>query len=156
MKTIQEAKLYLRANFRKGCKCPCCNQRVQVYRRSINLNMVKALCYIYSISLKKGVEYIHVQKEFAELGLRATGMDYIQLARFGLISESTTETPNEGIKSSGMWKITQSGILFLNGKCSVPDYVDVYDNKTIGFSSTVKRIDQITKTFNYKELFNNS
>lgn len=153
MQTILEAKAYLRNNYKKGCKCPCCDQLVQVYRRSINLNMVKALCHIYSISNKKGVEYIHVQREFAELGLRATGMDYIQLARFGLIEESVTATSVEGAKSSGMWKITKLGIAFLKGEYSVPEYVNVYNNKTIEYSSTLKKITEITKSFNYKELF---
>ena len=80
-------------------------------------------------------------------------MDYIQLARFDLIEESVTATSVEGAKSSGMWKITKLGIAFLKGEYSVPEYVNVYNNKTIEYSSTLKKITEITKSFNYKELF---
>ena len=41
--TIQEAKDYLRANWEKGCHCPCCGQGVKLYPRQPYSTLVKSL-----------------------------------------------------------------------------------------------------------------
>jgi len=145
MKTINEAKLYLKNNFEKGATCPCCDQFVKAYKRIFNNNMARALALIYTLS-NKGEKYIHVQKEFQILKLRATTMDYIQLERWKMIK------PHPSI--TGYWTITEIGILFLTDKYKAASFVLVYNNKTYAYSSEIVSIKEVIKIkFSYEDLF---
>ena len=154
MKTIKEEKARLRKVVlveKKQTVCGCCGQKVQLYKRTFNGNMARALALIYKLANK---DYIHVQKEFSKLNLRATSMDYIQLSRWKMI-ESKPNPKDPDKKDSGLWRITDYGIQFLNKSIKVPAFVYVYDNKTHSYSTLeVSIIDIIDKKFKYSELFN--
>jgi hypothetical protein len=161
---LRDAKNYLKEKTEKGksAKCPCCNQLVAVYKRRINANAARALILIFNHSgYKTKMEignnlgpFLHIQQVFAQEGLRATAMDYIQLSRFGLI-EKSKEKAADGKKDSGMWRITRNGVMFCLGYLSIPEYVLVYDNKNIGASDKLVKINQCLKNkFDYKEILN--
>jgi len=44
--SLGRAKQFLRANWKEGCKCPCCGQRVQLYKRSVTSAMAAGLALI--------------------------------------------------------------------------------------------------------------
>lgn len=163
-KTIKEAKDHLKAMTEKGkyATCPCCSQRVAIYKRRINANAARALILLLNKSELKPEEiafgigfhppFLHIQQIFSDYGLRATAMDYIQLARFGLIEKSKEKAP-EDKKDSGMWKLTFKGYSFAMGNITIPEHVIVYDNKSIAWSEKqVTILECLKKKFKYSDI----
>lgn len=162
METILEAKAYLKNQTEqgKGYKCPACAQFVQVYKRKINANAARSLILMFNESAKYEEDYhkpwkwIHIQKMFAEKGLRATAMDYIQLSRFRLI-EKSKEPAKDGKKDNGIWRLTPEGAGFALNRNTIPAYALVYNNKTIGWANAKVKITECLKEkFKYDEIIN--
>lgn len=153
LQTITEAKVFLRQNYAKGTKCPCCNQFVKLYKRSFNTGMAVSLIYIHNIFKRKSSEWINIQKEFADqYKCNANQMDYIQLHRWGMI-EPKLNRMDLTKKDSGLWRMTARGRTFVHGVIIVQQYVLIYDNKTIEFTGKFINIEQALKNkFDYGEL----
>lgn len=135
---LQEAKdnLYKELVKKVPVKCPCCESVVQIYKRSLNYNMIIAMCLMY----KNGADtsFIHVQDVLAKKeNVRATSLDYIQLKRWNFIEENTLK--------SGEYKITNIGIMFLTNKTVVPSYCFVYNNETIKWTTKMVSISDVLK-----------
>ena len=172
--TIEEAKTYIAANApKKGCSCPACGQYVKHYKRRLNANAAKALILIYNISMSRPdlfspeeenkYGFIHIQNEFSkQFKLRATGMDYIQLPRWGLIEKkpedkvsATKKEDRYKPKHSGFWRITPKGVNFALKRSTLPEYCIVFDNRTIGWGEKQINIEQaLGKKFSYQEVIN--
>ena len=148
------AKTFLRSNYEKGCECPACGQLVKAYKRNLNANMAKALILIYRLQNKAGGDYIHVQQEFSKLGLVATGMDYIQLARWGfIVPKLNDDDPSK--KDSGLWRITTRGIAFIIRETAEPKYCLTYNNVTQEWANERINIKQaLGKKFDFREVWN--
>jgi hypothetical protein len=122
--------------------CPCCDQLVKLYMRSISGGMAKDLVKLYSYADK----YMHITT-FSN----THGGDFAKLAYWDLVSTYKSDNPKS--KSSGMWRVTDKGILFLERKLSIPKYVFLYNKKVHGFSDDLIGIDDTFKeSFSYAEL----
>lgn len=144
MKTIQEAKQYLRQTFEKGSTCPCCGQGVKLYHRPIYFNQAFSLINLY----KLGPGYFHIS---AFSTGRTGGGDFAKLRFWGLIAEQPNT--DDGKRTSGMWEITEKGINWVLGETTVQKYVDIYNQKPISFSSDQISIrEALGNDFNYDEL----
>ena len=145
MKTITEAKQYLRSNFKTGAECPCCGKYVKAYKRKLNSGIARALILMYRLGAYNG-KYIHVQNEFAKLKLRATTMDYAYAEKWKLIDDGN---------DIGTWTLTQRGVTFVLGQTFLPDHCLVYNGNVYSWSDDLIDIkDALTKSFDYKELMN--
>lgn len=142
LKTLAEAKQYLRKNFKAGASCPCCGKYVKAYKRKLNAGMARALIIIYKLT--KNGNSIHVQDRFTKLGLRATTMDYAYLEKWNLIQSHVT---------NGYWSITQLGKEFVEDDIDLPDYCLVYNTKVYHWSDTLINIDTaLTEEFDIDEI----
>lgn len=149
--TILECKRFLedKKSQGKGAQCPCCEQLVKVYKRSINALSARSLLHIMKITVNENeIIPLHIQKTFANGKKLATGLDYIQLKRFGLIEPTEEE---------GFYKITKQGIAFCLGYATIPKYALVYNNKTIMYSDSNVTVQEcLKKKFNYEEIIDSS
>jgi len=174
METIKEAKAFLRENFEKGCKCPCCDSSVRLYKRKLNSGMALFLIGLYklymnnrgyepvgvsSLSIKRGEpifppEKFYQNKEVFEImNIKVTSLDYSVLKHFGLIESRVAEN---GKKDSGYWKLTGAGkdfIYYVGTPPTVPKHVFLYNNKRQGFSDETTTIKEaLGDKFDYSEL----
>jgi len=149
IKTLEEAKQYLRDNYEKGTECLCCKQRVQLYKRKLNAGMCYGLIALYRIS--NGNDFIHIPTEFTKRKINNSNTELSKLAYWGLIEEKKNEDSSK--RTSGYWRITQRGIDFVNKKILLPRHALIYNGKCRGFTKEgVSIIMALGDKFNYDEL----
>lgn len=149
-KTHQEAKQYLRANFKKGCKCPTCGQRVQLYNYKLFASSAFALI---RLSKLKG-EWHHI-KDFAEATATTPRAPHFAELRFWGMVEPMPLNEDPKKKSSGFWRITDKGRMFVSGMLEVQSRILVYNNNFVGFASNSELItikQALGNQFDYEEL----
>ena len=135
MEKINQAKEYLRENFKKGVNCPCCGQFVKLYKRKLNSGMAIALFHIY----KQG-SWINV-KDYMRKNSLPNNHDWTLLRYWGLIEESADKV-DESKKNNGVWRITEKGAKFIEKKITVNSHILLYNNKFTGYSDTSTDIEK--------------
>lgn len=159
MNTIEDARQYIKENWKEGVFCPCCNQLVKLYKRKLNSGMVRILIEIYRYEKEFNPEdgWIHVVREMSRNGFDATGMEYSKLKYWGLL-ESRNESKLPELKSTGYWRVTNLGKKFVMGDVKVPSHVLLSSSKKDRFiryddeNSLVSVHDALGRKFNYMEL----
>lgn len=172
--TIAEAKRYLRAHWTAGATCPCCTQRVQLYRRTITAGMALALLSLYRATRALPAAgaggdghlsedpYLHAEKTFkADRSLpQAARGDFTKLALWGMI-EPAPGKREDGSTRNGYWRITETGRLFAEGKLAVRKYVWLFNNREYappdGEARARQRVmigDALGKRYDYSEMMN--
>jgi len=153
--TLEEAKQYLRDNFKDGVLCPCCNQNVKEYRRKLNSSMAYGLIILFKAQKRDGFnKYIKMNEEVARLNIPSSNIEYSKLAYWGLIEEMPNTSEKK--KNSGYWTITKKGIEFVNNRLLLPKYAKIYNKLCNGFEGEMISIkDSLNEKFNYTELINN-
>lgn len=145
--TVAQAKQYLRDNWEEGIDCPCCGQFVKRYQYSLNVSIGLTLIKMYKLH-KQGVEWVHVNTQ-----IKPTSGGYFSLGKWWDLIEQRSKGPEDDKRVSGYWRLTKRGEQFVLGAIDVPKYVEVFDNKRLGFSSDLVQIKQcIGKKFSYSEL----
>lgn len=146
METLKEAKQYLRDNWEKGTDCPCCGQRVQLYKRKVSSTAAQSLILLVK-KYKAEQRYYHV----TELEAPASGGEFARLRWWGLINEA--ENDDSMKRTSGYWKPSELGILFVENKIEVPAYKMMYNAKPQSTSEeTINIIQALNEVFDYSEL----
>jgi hypothetical protein len=142
--TLGYARAWLRARVTKGEKCPCCNQRAQVYRRTINSGQARALIGMYRADRARG--WIHANS------LDSRSREEGKLRYWGLLEEERTRRPDGG--RAGYWRITDLGEQFVLGRVRVPSHVHIYDDRLlkVDASKTISIYDALGKKFDYDKL----
>jgi len=157
MKTIEEGKAYLRANFEKGCKCPCCDGSVKLYKRKLNSGMALFLIGLYKLTKEANngsyvsVVFFSNKEIMAKMNINTASLDYSVLKHFNLIDPRASEI---GKKDSGHWSITWKGLDFVEKNTTlVPKHVFLYNNKRQGFSDeTITIKEALGEKFDFDEL----
>lgn len=164
--TLDQARQWLRANFEKGAKCPCCGKFAKLYKRKLNSSMAYALILL-SRPLEKyeefrppvGRPYRHVPSYLMRCDLSpevkaAIRGDWAKLKHWGFIE--SWENPREDKSArAGWWRITPEGLAFANGTTNAPKYVYIYNKKIVtrvGDMAQVSIADALGDRFSYAEL----
>ena len=130
-----------------GKHCPCCDQFVKVYKRSINKTMARQLIFSWRTF---GYEWFHAKD--VVLGSASAG-DYSKLKFWGLIEKKPHEEGYNGKKSSGYWRVTHQGARFVLFKLTVQKYALVYNNRLLEFEGDQVNIVQcLEDRFEYNKL----
>lgn len=136
--TLEQAKAWLRARFNDGADCPCCHQHVKLYKRPLNAAMAYVLFLVYRWHTGKTAgglpnpEWLHVPghiaKEVAGNPRRAAAVrgDWAKLTHWGLL-EAQASKRDDGSKRTGYYRITERGIAFVRGMCTVQSYIYIYN-----------------------------
>jgi hypothetical protein len=158
LESVSDAKAWVNQYARKpGAVCPCCDQLVKHYPRSIHSSM--ALTLILVARRSKG--FVHVARLLASLDLKpelmaaiAGGGDFSKL-RFWNLIEAQPGDRADGSNRNGFWRVTPLGVDFVNGRVKVPRTVWLFDNQAIGFedvSDVIGIRDCLGDRFDYRKL----
>lgn len=154
MNTLEEGKQYLRKRWKKGAKCPCCDQVVKLYKRKLDSAMVHGLVEMYRIHREKGNrDWLHIPTEFTKRQINNSNAQISKLKYWNLIYEKPNDA-DESKRTSGYWRISGYGIQFIFKKILMPKYVYIFNQKKYGSSDdTMVNISAcLGKKFNYSEL----
>lgn len=160
--TLGEAKQWLRERFSKGATCPCCNQFVKLYKRSLSKSSAYVLLlmarYYRRIEVKQD-EWLHVPSYIAEVAVgnprRAAAVrgDWAKMKFWGLIEEKP-DVRADGSPRVGYWRMTQLGRQFVAREVKVPSHVYIYNgealHRTVEEQITID--DALTTDFSYAEI----
>jgi len=154
MTPLQDVKEYLRRNIEKGARCPCCNQFAKIYTRSLNSAMVAGLEEFTRFTQDRPEGWAHITEVIDASPLFAkVARSFAKLAYWNFIEERFKESDNGDTRTSGWWRITAQGKLFLAGKLNVSKCIRLYDGKFLGFTGPDVGINDCHDSrFNYSEL----
>ncbi len=156
MMTLEEAQDFLISHFEEGAVCPCCGQLVKLYKRKLDSFMAYALILIYRYFRQSDVEpWLHVPSYLIAQG--ASDRECAKLRYWGLIEEMANTRPDGG--RAGLYRISQRGIDFVEGRCSVPKYIYLYNQMLIdrgdeADSARTTIHEALAERFDYQELMN--
>lgn len=151
--TLSEAREALERNLERGTHCPCCQQYARNYKRKLNSGMARSLIHIYNwyTQQKTRKPFLHVKDYLRENALH-NSHDWTLLKYWDLL-ELKKEEREDGSSRNGYYRITQKGILFVEGKIKVWDHIYIYNNEVQGFSQDTLTIKQaLGNKFDYAEL----
>ena len=155
--SLGEIKEFLTANWDSdGCICPACKKTVKLNPISINNMMAYRLCVLYNLTKATYVvdgkfRYFHVSDDI-EVELKLGG-GWAKLRWWDLIEQKPKEKGKGNGRTSGMWRITQKGIKFVENRIAVPKYVKLFNSKSYGFYGDQVRIsDCFENRFDYEKL----
>lgn len=145
MRTLDEARAWLRKHADEGAKCPCCTQLAKVYRRRVTSGMAQALIIMWQL---RGTDWFYLP----DIAHKWQGRDEANLRHFGLIEEAGDRRPDGGRK--GWWRVTREGEAFVKGEITIPKYARIYDGRHLGFdgAETISIRDALGARFNYDDL----
>ena len=118
----------------KATRCPCCDQTVKIYKRTITKSMLHNLmqfCIAYP-------HEVHVKK----LWVGANAGDAAKLRHWGLIKQVST----------GNYVATHEGTEFVLGNHFVPTHVFLFNTVKIGESGVKMSVRDIVDGFDYDKL----
>jgi hypothetical protein len=147
-KTLVDAAIEFRRALEKGEKldCPCCRRYAQIYKRRINKSM--AIDLINAVRLKAYRDFVHIRDIQAN---HSGGGDFAKLRWWKLVEQQTND--DETKRDSGLWKVTQLGLDFMQGLVDLPESVTVYDNEVLSVSDKLKSFKECLKEpFDYQEI----
>ena len=148
--TVEEARVRVVANLKKGMRCPCCGQLAKKYKRHLNWSMARALIWLVRASphredgwvdLADAPKFVHESRELAKL------------AHWKLIEEKPAAS-KRGARCPGIWRPTARGIRFAKAEIALSSWVMLYDNRILEFSKKpITIIKALGKKFNFDELW---
>jgi hypothetical protein len=132
---VGEARRILSAAIMKGTSCPVCHQTCKVYLRQIYEANAKWLIEFNGLGKTRDDPWIHV----SEVQGLPNG-DYAKLRYWGLIEKSS------GTRGNGKYRILPWGVMYAEGKATLPLYAAVHNNKLLGFDGPLVDIKAALET----------
>ena len=123
-------------------QCPCCDQTLFKYRRVLNSGMASALSYAYKLADGDPSIWLHLNRDMPSKVQRSK--DWGMLQHWGLISKRDVKREHPEF---GYWRITERGVMFVQGHIKVPRRILTYgkvfygyedEADTIGFQEALK------------------
>jgi len=132
-----------------GTTCSACAQHAQQYRRNFIKSMAQWLLGLYQFAKGQTTVWAHSHEVSRSINFRSGGV-FSVLKWHGLIEQK----PNEGTATrvSGIWRMTERGKQFAEGRERVPRYVLTYNDACVGFDGDLVHISDVLPGFNYWEL----
>lgn len=150
---ILKHSLFTSSKMKEGCKCPVCNQNVKMYKKKVDSQMAFFLIKLHRLTKKNPFKtFFHVQDDI-NVTMKVGGA-WAKLRYWELIEEQPKDKSDTTKKTSGMWRITDKGMMFVEGNLSIPKYVKLYNQTFYGYDGDERiSIEQALKEkFNYREL----
>ena len=136
---------HLRKEINNGTICPCCQQTVKMYRFKLTGKLASTLIKFYHAN-----DWVHPINKF-----KTVNGDYAKLRHWKFIESDPEENDNPKTKSSGMWRITETGKKFVEKKLYQFEKVKLFNNKAWGFEGhRIDIVQALGNKFDYWELMN--
>lgn len=130
-----------------GTICPCCDQRAQVYRRTINATMARQLITAWRSVRDNPGQWFHLGR-----AVGYAGGDIAKVKHWDLLEEATEVTRADGGRA-GYWRFTELGAAWVQGLALVRRDAYVYANRLIKVDGPHQTIQQrLGKKFDLREL----
>lgn len=143
--TLKQARALVEKHKDKGIICPCCDQMAKIYKRSINVGMACSLIKMLRVG---GLDWQHIPTTVGGKSREEGKFVY-----WGLAEDSMEKREDGGRK--GVWRVTQNGKDFIEGRITLQKWARVYNKKLIElFGKQVSIQDCLKNKFNYNELMN--
>ena len=160
--SLEDAKKWLRARFSKGAPCPCCQQFVKLYKRSLSKSSAYVLLLMARYYNRVGVnpqDWLHVPSYVAEVAVgnprRAAAVrgDWAKMKHWGLIEEKP-ETRADGSPRVGYWRLTELGRKFVNREVKIPACIYLYNGELMqrAVEEQITIDDALSTDFSYSEI----
>lgn len=154
--TLNEARDWLKSKMRDGTHCPCCRQKVKIYKRKLNSAMAVCLIELYK-NCHNCTDFAHIRdlilssKTFA---INMNGGNFATLAYWDVIAEKPKEQNRTNSRTSGFWSITELGRAFVERKTKIPKYVYTYNMGLVSmeYNDKIGINEALGDKFNYEQL----
>lgn len=134
--------------------CPCCNRNSKPGKRRFSSNIARVLMLLYKLYLEDPDGFFHIERVILSLGLKNTLRgDFAKMKHFSFIEQAPGKR-KDGNTKNGYWKITEIGVMFVEGKLLVPKEFRIYDDALYWVSEeTISIMDALrSKGFDYNEM----
>jgi hypothetical protein len=158
--TINAARAWVQqvARTKEGGVCPCCDQMVKVYKRTITSSMAYALILIerYYRTAPLG-QWLHVPDYLTDtstLGPPVRGGDWSKLRFWSLIEPKDDEVRDDGSARVGLYRLTELGRLWALNLTRVAKHAYIYNNALLKLddSKTLSVVEALGNGFRYDTL----
>lgn len=142
------------AESRKTNDCPLCNQSVHINKDKQTDSSTKNLLNLYYLTKESpDIEYFPSHK-FCKGRNGAGRFAALRYHDFIIESVANKESTNDGQKkNTGLWKLTDKGIDYCEGRIKIPKYILTYNRKFIGTDGPLMSIDEfLNEQFHYRKL----
>lgn len=156
--TIEQIRAYMRENWEEGVACPCCSQKVKLYRRRVNAGMAEVLVALARETVRRRVNpqhrpYVHVERELVR------GNELLECARdwttlkFWVLIEPLGD--GSARRTAGEWRITEFGLWVVShpDRPLLHDFVEVFNDRPRGASEEkCSLLDALRRPFRWEEV----
>jgi hypothetical protein len=154
--TLAEARQIFFSELASGTTCLCCDRKAairprQPYKGQM-IALLKAAEFFRNNPTEKWLHFKNYMLQFKKDAARVQ-----ELRHWGLIERKPGEK-EDGNPRNGMYRVTDEGMAFVEGRRSVPRYAYIYNDAPVGFSdgkyAPTEFVDvyrALGKNFNYKE-----
>jgi hypothetical protein len=131
--TVAQAREFVSNHAKAGIECPCCDQRVKIYGRSLHSSMAAVLLSLHKhFRATRGLDWLHVS-EFPPMPFNING-DYSYLRHWGMLDQHPEHV--------GYWRVTPYGHAFCESDLAAPKTVFLKNNKKVGVSENMTTLKQ--------------
>lgn len=153
--SLEEVAQKLFRNLEKGSFCPCCGQYAKRYKRKMYATPCLILVAYYKLG-NVDSDFHHINEALQLVPqakrMKVTG-DSHKANYFDLLEQMPKPEEITHKRTSGFWRITHKGKLFVERKIKIPRYALVYNAEILGFEGEEIGIEEaLGKQFNYEEL----
>lgn len=151
MHLVRDAKQFLEDHILEGVDCPVCGRFAREYERPIHRTMARMLIRLYHLTARS--ENVYFYSGNIAKGISTTGTNDFSKFRFLGLVEEMPKGIDQDQRTSGMWRITPSGKLFVENQMKVHKYAVIRMKEFRGLTGDMISIeDALGKSFSYKEL----
>lgn len=151
--TLTESVDWVYENKKDGCICPCCSQIAKTYKRKLHKSMALTLINLYKYEEQDQDGWIFV-KDFLRVNKLKNSHDWTLLKYWDILEEKP-KSEDIKTKTSGFWRITSKGKLFVTNQIYVQKHIYIFDTKLLGYSpETITIVEALGESFDYEELIN--
>lgn len=158
--TINAIREELRAEWEDGTECPCCSQKVKLYRRRVNRGTAEVLVALARETIRRRSmpehrPFVNVERDLIYGNERLQGARDWQTLRFWGADRAARRGPNSGRVSTGEWRITEAGLWIVAhpDRKLLAEYVEVFNNRRRGASDEKRSLlDALQRPFTWEEV----
>jgi len=164
--TIQDGKDWLNDKMLKGTDCPCCNQKVKVYKRHVTHKQAATLILLHKtfpVGTTVDINFFVQQAQPPELAMDLMkGREWHKLKYWGLLEEVDDKElvkkfrgayPSSKGKRVALHQLTDRGHAFCNG-APIFKFMYIYDDAVKGWDehTTATVVEALADRFEINEL----
>jgi hypothetical protein len=130
-----------------GGRCPCCNRWGKDYRRGINYTMAASIAWLSHLTTPTSEFYL-VSKKAPRFVVSSNQLPTMRW--WGLCERKPSKDPAK--KHSGLWRVTEKGMLWATGRIAVNKFVWTYDGVVLMTEGPDVKISECIDNFDYNEV----